>query len=90
LVNISAVGTSMTFTLMPVSSHRGPEKFNGSSAWRPASQRMVISVPAYCLAASTAAWAAWARARRGKPRIEAPASAVVVRMKRRLSIVVPP
>src|SRR3546814_7519752 len=54
LVNISSVGTSTTLTLMPVSSsHLGPEKLSGSSACSPASQTMVISVPAYCFAAST-------------------------------------
>ena len=43
LVNISAVETSMTFTLQPVSSsHLGPEKFLGSRDCRPASQTMVM------------------------------------------------
>ena len=63
LVNISAVETSMTFTLQPVSSsHFGPEKFLGSSDCRPASQTMVMVLPAQIfLAASTARWAAlWA------------------------------
>src|SRR5262249_2407695 len=56
LVNISAVGTSITFTLQPVScSHLGPEKFFGSSDCRPASQTMVTVFPAQTfLAASTA------------------------------------
>src|SRR5215510_11547531 len=60
LVNISAVGTSMTFTLQPVScSHLGPEKFFGSSDCRPASQTMVTVLPAQIfLAASTAFCAA--------------------------------
>ena len=63
LVNISAVGTSITFTLQPVScSHFGPEKFFGSSDCRPASQTMVMVLPAQIfLAASTARCAAlWA------------------------------
>src|SRR5215475_423651 len=60
LVNISAVGTSITFTLQPVScSHLGPEKFFGSSDCRPASQTMVTVLPAQIfLAASTAFCAA--------------------------------
>src|SRR5262252_7141549 len=60
LVNISAVGTSITFTLQPVScSHLGPEKFFGSSDCRPASQTMVTVLPAQIfLAASTAVCAA--------------------------------
>ena len=58
-MNISAVGTSITLTEIPVSSfHLGPEKFSGSSAWSPASQTMLISSPLYCLAASTAVCAA--------------------------------
>ena len=65
LVNISAVGTSITFTLQPVScSHFGPEKFFGSSDCSPASQTMVMVLPAQIfLAASTARCAAfWAAA----------------------------
>ena len=54
-MNISAVGTSITLTLMPVSSsHFGPEKFSGSSDCSPASQTIVIVVPAYFFAAATA------------------------------------
>src|SRR5215216_5564434 len=59
LVNISAVCTSTTLTLMPVSSsHFGPEKFSGSSAWRPASQTMVTVLPLYFCASRTAISAA--------------------------------
>jgi hypothetical protein len=59
LVNISAVGTSITLILMPVSfSHCGPEKFSGSSDWRPASHTTLISLPEYFFAASTARSAA--------------------------------
>src|SRR5262252_3230525 len=63
LVNISAVGTSTTLTLHPVSfSHNGPEKFSGSSDCSPASQTMVMVLPAQIfLAASAAVLAAlWA------------------------------
>ena len=60
LVNIWSVGTSTTLTLIPVSfSHFGPEYFSGSSDCSPASQTMLISVPAYFLAASTATSAAF-------------------------------
>src|SRR5258706_10921171 len=60
LVNISAVGTSTTLTLHPVSfSHIGPEKLSGSSDWSPASQTMVMVLPAQIfLAASAAVFAA--------------------------------
>src|SRR5262249_20758943 len=60
LVNISAVGTSITLILQPVScSHLGPEKLSGSSDCRPASQTMVTVLPAQIfLAASTAVCAA--------------------------------
>src|SRR5215212_6382661 len=59
LVNISAVCTSTTLTLIPVSSsHFGPEKFSGSSAWRPASQTMVTVLPLYFCASRTAISAA--------------------------------
>src|SRR5262252_4815417 len=60
LVNISAVGTSTTLTLHPVSfSHSGPEKLSGSSDCSPASQTIVIVLPAQIfLAASTAVFAA--------------------------------
>ena len=38
LVNISSTGASITLILIPVSSSQsGPEKFFGSSGWRPAS-----------------------------------------------------
>ena len=76
-MNISAVGTSITLTLMPVSSfHFGPEKFSGSSDCSPASQTIVISVPAYCLAASTARSAAlWAIACALTPTVSSAASA---------------
>src|SRR6185369_16992587 len=71
LVNISAVGTSTTFTLIPVSSsHFGPEKSSGSKDCRPASQTMVMVVPAYCLAAATARSAALsADAEAAQPRL---------------------
>src|SRR5690242_5865043 len=60
LVNISAVGTSTTLILHPVScSHFGPEKLSGSSDCRPASHTMVTVLPAQIfLAASTALCAA--------------------------------
>src|SRR5438067_1210632 len=59
LVNISAVCTSITFTLMPVSSsHFGPENFSGSRDCRPASQTMVIVLPRYFWASLTAVSAA--------------------------------
>src|ERR1043166_955327 len=59
LVNISAVCTSMTFTLMPVSaSHFGPENFSGSRDCRPASQTTVIVWPRYFCASLTAVSAA--------------------------------
>src|ERR1043165_1922067 len=44
---------------MPVSfSQRGPEKFSGSSDWRPASHTTLISLPEYFFAAATARSAA--------------------------------
>src|SRR5262245_13239300 len=56
LVNISAVGTSTTLTLQPVSfSHNGPEKLSGSSDCSPASQTMVIVLPAQIFFAASAA-----------------------------------
>src|SRR5688572_5809335 len=59
LVNISAVATSTTFTLIPVSSsHLGPEKLSGSSACRPASQTIVMVWPLYFCASRTAISAA--------------------------------
>src|SRR5262245_42570112 len=61
LVNISAVGTSTTLILQPVSfSHGGPEKLSGSSDCRPASQTMVMVLPPVhsFFAASTAVLAA--------------------------------
>src|SRR6185436_15511641 len=60
LVNISAVGTSTTFTLQAVSfSQSGPENCVGSSDCRPASQTIVMVLPLQIfLAASTAFCAA--------------------------------
>src|SRR3954470_16524213 len=60
LVNISAVGTSTTLTLQPVSfSQSGPENCVGSSDRRPASHTMVMVLPwQIFLAASTAFCAA--------------------------------
>src|SRR5882672_9773035 len=56
LVNISAVGTSTTLTLHPVSfSHIGPEKLSGSSDCSPASQTMVMVFPAQIFLAASAA-----------------------------------
>src|SRR5262245_57558893 len=74
LVNISAVATSTTLTLMPVAySHIGHEKLGGSSDCRPASHTIVVVVPEYFLASLTARSAAdWAQA----VAVQATASAV--------------
>ena len=79
LVNISAVGTSTTFTLHPVAcSHFGPEKFSGSSDCSPASHTIVMVLPAQIFfAASTARWAAdWALAASGQTAVAAASSAM--------------
>src|SRR4029078_1076986 len=56
LVNISAVGTSTTLILHPVSfSPSGPEKLSGSSDCSPASHTMVIVLPAQIFLAASAA-----------------------------------
>src|SRR6185295_11249449 len=77
LVNISAVGTSITFTLQPVScSHFGPEKFLGSSDCKPASQTMVMVLPLHIgFAASTARCAALCA-----PAVPQKASAAIARV----------
>ena len=86
---MSAVGTSITLILMPVNfSHCGPEKFSGSSDWRPASHTTLISVPEYFFAASTARSAAfWAIA--GAAALAATSTAAARLLTIRLSVIAP-
>src|SRR5215813_13517410 len=79
LVNISAVATSTTLTLIPVSfSHIGPEKLRGSSDCSPASHTIVMVEPEYFLASLTARSAAEsAQAEAAQPTASAAAAAII-------------
>src|SRR5262249_52151454 len=91
LVNISAVATSTTLTLIPVSfSHIGPEKLSGSSDCSPASHTIVMVEPEYFLASLTARSAAEpARAEAAQPTASAAAAAIIGSFCRK-RIFVPP
>src|SRR3954447_24545177 len=76
---------------MPVAfSHSGPEKFSGSSDWRPASQTIVISDPAYFFAASTAVCAEEPAAQPGSTPVATSPAALAARKSRLRIVRTPP